>query len=312
MFDSKPHSDPQTTIVHISPAERERERSLRERFAQFWGTATGEIRDVYDRFVAEVPLTEDVSLEPVNDDRVRGWWVRPPHAEASRAILYLHGGAYVLGSAQAYRGFVSQIVSRTRVPALVLDYPLAPEAPLPAAPLAAQEAYTLLTQQGFERVALVGDSAGGGLALVTLAELVKQRRGAMPIAGVVFSPWTDLALTGASLTDPSVVDPLLSYELLQDSSRKYVNGHEPTNPLASPLYADLRRLPPLLIQVGTDERLLDDSRQFTERARRAGVSAELEIWEGMHHVFQRDVEHLESSRNALDRAARFLRKTLKS
>jgi len=216
----------------------------------------------------------------------------------------------VQGSAKAYRGFVSQIVSRAGIPALVIDYPLAPEATVPAAPEAAIVAWRCLAAHGFGRRAVVGDSAGGGLTLVTLAELTRKPRapnGAAPIAGVVFSPWADLAFTGASMKDPAVVDPLIGHDYLQDCARKYLAGADSRDPLASPLFGDLRGLPPLLIQVGTDERLLDDAKQYADRARRADVSVGLEIFEGMHHVFQLDVAHLESSRIALDRAARFLR-----
>jgi monoterpene epsilon-lactone hydrolase len=117
----------------------------------------------------------------------------------------------------------------------------------------------------------------------------------------------DLAFTGASMKDPAVVDPLISYEYLQDCARKYCGPLESIDPLASPLFGDLRGLPPLLIQVGTDKCLFDDSRQFVDRASRAGVPVQLEIWQGMHHVFQLDVAHIESSRAALDRAAAFLR-----
>jgi acetyl esterase/lipase len=164
-----------------------------------------------------------------------------------------------------------------------------------------------LIDQGFERIAIVGDSAGGGLTLVTLTEVSKRIHGAAPIAGVVFSPWADLTFTGSSMTDETVEDPLIGYDYLQDCAHKYVGGMNASDPLASPLFGELQGLPPLLIQVGTDERLLDDSRQFAERAARAGVSVKLEVWEGMHHVFQLDVAHIHSSRAALDRAARFLR-----
>ena len=142
---------------------------------------------------------------------------------------------------------------------------------------------------------------------MTLAELTRKPYGAAPIAGVVFSPWADLAFTGASMKDPAVADPLIGYDYLQDCAHKYLGAADSRDPLASPLFGDLQGLPPLLIQVGTDERLLDDARQYADRATQAGVSVELEIFEGMHHVFQLDVAHLESSRIALDRAARFLR-----
>lgn len=171
----------------------------------------------------------------------------------------------------------------------------------------ALSAWQWLAAQGFEQIAIVGDSAGGGLALVTLTQLTLQPRGPAPVAAAVFSPWADLAFTGASMKDPALVDPLISYEYLQDCARKYCGPLAPVDPLASPMFGDLRGLPPLLIQVGTDERLFDDSLQFADRASRAGVRVQLEIWEGMHHVFQLDVAHLESSRVALDRAAAFLR-----
>jgi len=295
-----------TAIIPLADAEREREAALRRHFADFWAGETGEPRAIYDRFVAASPRTGDVSTEDVSAGEVHGWWVRPRSAGAGQAILFLHGGGYVQGSAAAYRGFVSQIVSRAGIPAFVIDYPLAPEASLPAAPQAALAAWRYLVDQGYDRIAIVGDSAGGGLSLVTLQQFARRSEGPAPIAGVVFSPWTDLAFTGASMTDPAVVDPLIGYDYLQDCARTYIGGYAPSDPLASPLYGAMPGLPPLLIQVGTDERLLDDSRQFAARAAAAGVPVELEIWEGMHHVFQLDVAHLESSRTALDRAARFL------
>jgi epsilon-lactone hydrolase len=293
-------------IVAITSDELARESALRERFADFWGSASGAPRAIYDTFISGSPLVADVTLDAVDEGGVRGWWVRPARAGPGAAILYIHGGGYVMGSAKAYRGFVSQMVSRTNVAAFILEYPLAPEATLPAAPEAALTAWQWLVAQGFGRIAIVGDSAGGGLSLVTLTQLTQHPRGPAPVAGVVFSPWADLAFTGASMTDSAITDPLISYEYLRDCARKYLGSVAATNPLASPLFGNLHGLPPLLIQVGTDERLFDDSRQFADRASRAGVPVDLEIWEGMHHVFQLDVTHLASSRAALDRAARFL------
>lgn len=301
-----------TTVFPLSTEERARERVLRERFADFWGTATGDMRTTYDAFIAASPLVPGAILEAVDQDGVRGWWVRPQVVRAGQAILFLHGGGYGLGSAQSYRGFVSQIVERTGVPALVIDYPLAPEATLPSAPAAALKAWDLLVRLGFGRIAIVGDSAGGGLSLVTLAQLVREGGRVRPVAGAVFSPWTDLTLPEGSMTDPAVVDPLISHEYLRNCADAYLGSFAATDPLASPLHGDLTGLPPLLIQVGTDERLLDDSRRYAQRAAQAGVPVRLEIWEGLHHVFQLDVAHLESSRAALDRAAAFLRDALES
>ena len=296
----------QTSIIPLSDAERDREVALRRHFADFWGSETGEPRAIYDRFVAASPRAAHMAIEEVDTGQVHGRWVRPRSAGAGQAILFIHGGGYVQGSAEAYRGFVSQIVSRTGIPAFVIDYPLAPEASLPVAPQAALAAWRYLVDQGYDRIAIVGDSAGGGLSLVALQQLARRSEGPAPVAGVVFSPWTDLAFTGPSMTDPAVVDPLIGYDYLQDCARKYFGAYAPSDPLASPLHGDCAGLPPLLVQVGTDERLLDDSRQFAQRAAEAGVPVTLEIWEGMHHVFQLDVTHLDSSRAALDRAARFL------
>ncbi|TCL67184.1 alpha/beta hydrolase [Rhizobium sp. BK251] len=299
-------SEAKVEVIHITDEERARENALREHFASFWASATGDLRTAYDAFISASPLTEDVALDAVDEDGVKGWWVRPKQASSAQAILYIHGGGYVVGSAKAYRGFVSQIVARTQVPAFLLDYPLAPEATLPTGPNAAVTAWRWLVAHGFKEIAVVGDSAGGGLSLITLAEVSKASHGVTPVAGVVFSPWADMTFSAASMTDPSIVDPLISYEYLQDCRQKYLGSFKASDPLASPLLGDLKGLPPLLIQVGSDERLLDDSRQYADRAAQAGVPVQLEVWEGMHHVFQLDVAHLESSRKALDRAAGFL------
>jgi acetyl esterase/lipase len=285
--------------------DRDRERALRARFAQFWSTATGDPRTVYDTFIA-APLAEGVSSERVEAASVSGWWVRPSVAEDDGVILYLHGGGYVAGSAKAYRGLASQLATRTRRPVFVLDYPLAPEATVPAAPDAVMAAYDWLRSNGSGRIALAGDSAGGGLALVALARLAHAPRPSAAIAGLVFSPWVDLAFTGPSMTDPRIEDPLLTYEALQAGARMYLGGADSRDPLASPLFGDLSALPPLLIQVGSDERLLDDARQYAERAESAGSDVRVEMWEGMHHVFQVDVAHLRTSAVALNSAAAFL------
>ncbi|MBX5041187.1 alpha/beta hydrolase [Rhizobium lentis] len=302
----KTNTQAKTEVIRVSPEEQARESALRQRFADFWASATTDLRTTYDRFISASPLVDDVTLEAVDEHGVKGWWVRSQQANSSKAILYIHGGGYVLGSAKAYRGFVSQIVTRTGVAAFILEYPLAPEASLPTAPSTALAAWDWLRKNGFDQIAIVGDSAGGGLSLVTLTQLSNADSDVKPVAGVVFSPWADLTFSGASMLDQSVVDPLIGYDYLKDCAQKYLGSFSASDPLASPLLGELQKLPPLLIQVGTDERLLDDSRQFAQRAAEAGVSVELELWEGMHHVFQLDVAHIESARAALDHAAQFL------
>src|SRR5450432_389724 len=217
----------------LAAADHDRERELRAQFAQFWSTAAGDPRTVYDTFISATPFAEGVSSEQVETTSVRGWWVRPSVAERDGVILYLHGGGYVAGSAKAYRGLASQLASRTRRPVFVLDYPLAPEATVPAAPNAVMAAYEWLRANGSARIALAGDSAGGGLSLVTLARLAHGSRPSAAIAGVVFSPWVDLAFTGASMKDARIEDPLLSYEALQNSARMYLGAVDPRNSLAS-------------------------------------------------------------------------------
>ena len=291
----------------LAADERDRETALRARFGQFWSTAAGDPRTVYDRFISEsAPIPDGVTSERIDTPSVRGWWVRPPVVEHDGVIVYLHGGSYIAGSAKAYRGLASQLARRTRRSVLVLDYPLAPEATVPAASDAVIAAYEWLRANGSDRIAFAGDSAGGGLALVTVARLAHGPRPSSAVAGVVFSPWVDLAFTGASMKDPRIEDPLLSYEALQNAARMYLGKIDSRDALASPLFGDLSGLPPLLIQVGTDERLLDDARQYADRAALAGTKVRLEVWEGMHHVFQINVADLRSSGVSLDRAAAFL------
>jgi monoterpene epsilon-lactone hydrolase len=290
----------------LSDADRDRERELRARFAEFWRTTTGDRRTIYDAFISATPFAEGVSSEQVETASVRGWWVRPSAGQHDGVILYLHGGGFVAGSAKAYRGLASQVAGRTHRAVFVLDYPLAPEATVPAAPDAVMAAYEWLRANGSERIAFVGDSAGGGLALATLARLAHTPTPSAAIAGVAFSPWVDLAFTGPSMKDAHIEDPLLTYQFLQAGARMYLGSTDPHDPLASPLFGDLSHLPPLLIQVGTDERLLDDARQYAERAAGAGSQVRLEVWQGMHHVFQINVADLQTSGVALDRAAAFL------
>jgi monoterpene epsilon-lactone hydrolase len=286
-------------------AEAERRQSI----ARFLSKAPGEPRAVYDRFIALTPFADTVSYEEISEGELHGWWCWPQVARPGCAILYLHGGTYIRGSARAYRGFAGQMAQRAEAATFVIDYPLAPEHSLPAAPEMALKAYFWLTAKGFDRIAIVGDSAGGGLTLVTLARLAADSTfsaQAKPVAGVVFSPWTDLSLSGWSTSDPLVDDPLLSRDMLFEASLAYRGTVDGEDALASPLFGPMMGLPPILIQVATDEILLDDARRYATAAAAAGANIRLEIWEGVHHVFQLDLAHLESSNKALDRVSDFL------
>ena len=290
-------------LIPIGDDDIPAERALRAEFGRFWLTEQGEPRAVYDRFIAATPIATDVTVQHVTNDPTPGVWVRPADAAPDRALLFLHGGGYGLGSASAYAGLASQIAARARVAVFALDYPLAPESQLPEAlDLAVETLGRICCTHA--AVAIVGESAGGGLALATAARAVQER---LQVAAVVtFSPWTDLSLSGASVREHGIIDPLLDPAYLRASAAAYVGPAALDDPRASPLFGVVDDLPPLLIQVGSDEVLLDDSRRFALAVVNIGGTVRLEVWEGMHHVFQLNVDQLASAGRALDSAGEFL------
>jgi len=288
----------------LSADERQIEQAVLAEIHGLFSNPTGNQRETYDTLIARTPIADGVTLEAVDRDGVSGWWVRPAGAPAGRAILFLHGGAYMLGSAKAYRGLASQVAVRAGVAAFVADYPLAPEHVFPAAPGAAAALRRWLGRQGVSQVALVGDSAGGGLALSVLGDTAPT---APAIASIsVFSPWLDLAMTGASFVSPDIHDPIFQPEMLRGPAGAYLAGADPKDGRASPLYAVPEVLPPLLIQVGADEILLDDARRYAQAAADKGGEVRLDIFEGLHHVFQSATRDLPTARRALDEVAAFL------
>jgi epsilon-lactone hydrolase len=292
------------TTIPITADDIAPGRALRTAFAHFWSTETGPAREVYDRFVAATPMVAGTTVTPSDGDPGPGVWVRPPEVTSDGVLLFLHGGGYGLGSAAAYAGFVSHLAARTEVPAFVLDYPLAPEARLPEALDLAVVTLGRLRRR-FPAVAIAGDSAGGGLTLSTLAQAVRQV--GIDVAGAaVFSPWTDLGLSGASVSANAIGDPLLDPGYLSQSAAAYLGDAGAEDPRASPLFGASGDLPPVLVQVGTDEILLDDSVRYTAAVRAAGGRVQLEVWEGMHHVFQLNVEQLGAARRAVASAGAFL------
>jgi acetyl esterase/lipase len=270
-------------------------------------------RAAFDDLMEKTPAADGVTYEAATVGGVPGWWCRPAEADAGPVILYLHGGAYVVGSARAYRHFAGQIASRANAPAFVADYGLAPERPFPAAVEDAEAAWRGLADAGFSRIAVAGDSAGGGLALVIAARMTQAARdhaAPRPVALCVMSPWTDLAMTGDSLETRAGHDPLLSRRSLKDASQAYLGQTNAKAPLASPLYGDMAGLPPVLLHVGEDEILLDDARRYADLSSKSGSEAELHIWKGMVHVFPANVALLRAAREALDIAGQFLRRHL--
>ena len=288
----------------LSDDERQIEQAVLAEIHALFSNPTGNQRETYDTMISMTPIADGVTLEAIDRDGVSGWWVRPTGAPADRAILFLHGGAYMLGSAKAYRGLASQVAVRAGVAAFVADYPLAPEHVFPAAPQAAAAVRRWLGSQGVSQVALVGDSAGGGLSLSVLGDAATTLPSIAAVA--VFSPWLDLAMTGASVGSPDIHDPIFQPETLAGPAAAYLAGADPKDGRASPLYAVPEFLPPLLIQVGGDEILLDDARRYAQAAADKGGEVRLDIFEGLHHVFQGATKDLPSARRALDTVATFL------
>jgi acetyl esterase/lipase len=257
-------------------------------------------------------ITTDYNLEAVDAGGVPSFWVRTGKpANRGKALLYLHGGGYILGSAQTSLGLPLRIGPATSVPVLSVEYRLAPEHPFPAAVEDALAAYRWLLGQGYRSrdIAVFGDSAGGGLA-VALALAAREAGLALPAAVAALSPLTDLTAIGDTRQTLADADPIL----VGDPTARflvYAGTRDPRDPLISPVYADLRGLPPLLIQVGTREALLSDSVRLARRARDAGVDVTLDVWEGMWHVWQDNVDVPEGA-GAVAEIAAFFRRHLRA
>lgn len=254
------------------------------------------------------PLPEGVHLERVDAGGVPAEWTAVAGTSREHAVLYLHGGGYVMGSVVTHRGLVAGISQASGARVLSLDYRLAPEHPYPAAVDDAVGAYRYLLARGMApgRIAIAGDSAGGGLTLATLLAL-REAGEALPAAGVCISPWADLSQSGATMQSRADEDPMVSRELLQRMADAYLGAGDPGAATASPCFADLAGLPPLLVQVGSAEVLLDDARRVAQQARAAGVSVELEEWEGMIHVWHAFALLLPEARQAIERIGSYLR-----
>jgi epsilon-lactone hydrolase len=265
-------------------------------------------RAPFDAIMSRVQAPADVRFEADNVGGVAGWWCRPVNALADGVILHLHGGWYNWGSAQAFRGLVAHIAARAGAAAFIPDYRLAPESPFPAAAHDVQACYEGLFQRGVGRVAIVGDSAGGGLALGLLAwARSKARAGrSLPVAAVVLSPVTDLTLSGESWSSRADADPYFARAQVEALVKSYLNEQAGTDPLASPLYGVLRDLPPVRVHVGKDEVLLDDACRYVARAVAAGVDATLDVWEGMPHGFLSTVGRTDAATSALEAIGNFL------
>lgn len=273
------------------------------------GGDVAEQRTIFHEMISSVPLPEDVSAEPGKLGGVPVVTVQTPGADPSVVLLYFHGGGYALGSAADSVGLAADVARRAGARAISVDYRLAPEHPFPAAIDDAVAAYGGLLEEGTpsERIAFVGESAGGGLVAATLLAL-KDADLPQPASAAVFSPWVDLTVSGASATGKAGLDPALTPKALHIRARDYLGGRDAATPLASPVFADLTGLPPLLIQVGSHEILLDDAVRLAARAGEHDVPVELQIWPEVPHVFQGFAAQLDDADRALQAAAAFIKR----
>jgi epsilon-lactone hydrolase len=271
-----------------------------------------ERRERIDEVGAYWPMADDVELAAVDLDGVPGEWSSVPGSDASRVLLFFHGGGYCSGSIRSHRRLVTEAGRAAGVRTLAVGYRLAPEHPFPAAFDDALTAWRWLRKQGIAaaHLAVGGDSAGGGLtaALINRLRALKEE---LPGCAWLISPWTDLTMSGATLATKDAVDPLIHKGYLVELADAYLPaGMDRKDPRVSVLYADLSGLPPMLIQVGSDETLLDDATRLAAAAGATAVHVTLEIWPHMIHAWQMWNAHLSAGRRALANAGTFIRRHL--
>jgi monoterpene epsilon-lactone hydrolase len=272
------------------------------------GGDVGEQRAIFEQMMAATPVPPDVAATPGTLGAIPVVTVDVAGTDASAVILYLHGGAYAIGSAAESVGLAFDLSRRAGTRLISVDYRLAPEHPYPAGLEDAVAAYRGLLDSGLSasRIAIAGESAGGGLVAATLVAL-KQAGLAQPTSAVLMSPWADLTLSGESMTAKAAVDPALTPAGLRRRAADYVGGGDPVGELVSPLFADLTGLPPLLLQAGSHEILLDDATRLATRAAAADVAVRLEVTPGVPHVFQGFAAMLDEGDAALSSAGDFIR-----
>ncbi len=289
-------SDPEIDTIRAILAARPRSSDLAER------------RQRLDGLGKHYGIPAEFRLAPVDANGVPAEWSTSPAADPSRAILFLHGGGYISGSIESHRPLATAIGRAAGARTLALGYRRAPEHRFPAALDDVICGYRFLLGQGLApgRIAIAGDSAGGGL---TMALMVAARDRGLPLpsCGWCISPWVDLENTGATMATKAAVDPLIEKPYLMELADSYLGSVSPRTPMASPLFADLRGLPPILIQVGSAETLLDDSTRLAGALGCADVAVTLEVWPDMIHAFPLFHEQLAAGRHAIARAGAFIR-----
>jgi epsilon-lactone hydrolase len=264
-------------------------------------------RNVLDRLGRLFKPLSPIQFQPLRINNIPAEWVTPEDLTTQRVILYLHGGGFNSGSIVSHRSMVGNIASACKARALLIDYRLAPEHPFPCALEDCRAAYDWLRGSGtpVEQITLMGDSAGGALTLALLIQLRDQDI-PLPAMAVCLSPATDLTMEGKSWKDNLRKDMMLNPKSIRTSIEIYLRDTDPHDPYVSPLYADLQGLPPILIQVGSYEVLLSDVTRFAEKAKQAGVTVKLEVWEGMQHVWQFAASLLPEARQAIKQIGQFI------
>lgn len=268
-----------------------------------------DIRAFFDSVFADKALPPGVTTEDADANGARARWIYASDADPDRVVLLLHGGGFIAGSLTSYQHLAADLSAFSGARVLAVDYRLAPEHPYPAGLEDCVTAYKWLLDIGYKpgRIAILGDSAGGGLAISTALRL-KDEGADQPAAIVALSPWTNLACDGETMETKAADDPTTKQSDLLGMAALYLDGHDDKDPLVSPIYGDLRGLPPVLIQVGSREVLLDDSRKLAVRARADDVPVILEEWPGMFHVWHIWTNDLTDARRALDGVGTFIRK----
>jgi acetyl esterase/lipase len=296
-----------------------RARLVRRTTRAFFKTIDAEKADVHAmrktwHSAARVLWTPSkVAVEQTRIHGLNAEWLTPKGCPDDKLLLYLHGGAYVMGNCATHRQMVSHLAKLAGIKALLPEYRLAPEHPFPSAIDDAVGLYRSLLANGYaaKNIVIAGDSAGGGLTMATLLSL-RDAGDPLPAAACLLSPWLDLAATGDSMTTRARKDPWFQPEDMPIVAAYYCREDEITNPLVSPVYADLSGLPPLYIQVGEDEILLSDSTRAADKVRAAGGEVDIEIWPGMWHVFQAFLVQVPESKKAVKKIGAYVRRALEA
>jgi acetyl esterase/lipase len=256
-------------------------------------------------------VAKGIKVKPTLLNGIKAEWLLPEKRDNQRVLLYMHGGGYAIGSLDTHRGIASKMAKVLEMPALIFEYRLAPENPYPAALKDSINIYKWLLENDYEanQIIFAGDSAGGGLTIAMLLWL-RDNKYPLPAGAICLSPWTDLTSTGHSVIARASRDPFIRPDEIIVWGQQYANNEPLTNPYISPLFGDLEGLPPLLVQVGTEELLFDDSIRLVEKAKHQGVEVELHIGEGMVHVWQTFWQYLPEGRAAIHQIGDFYRKYL--